>query len=201
LPKEATEVLRDSIAKKMMIVVGLVLCTVLLVGFDSRPGWGDPTGRVWYRGELVPIGVLLDEGIEPHCHDALGKGIVTCYESDEELAAATGWDVPGTDKAKVESLRSTGVSSIQPAATYYAVVYEAINYGGRNFYLVYDYNDFRAIYFNDITSSISIPWDAGTSRYYAAINYSGDSIPFSSSVADLRSYNFNDVISSARKGY
>jgi hypothetical protein len=180
----------------------LVLSTALLVGFEGQPVWGDPTGRVWYYGELVPFGTLLDKGIEPHCHDALGKGTVTCYNSNEELAAATGCDLPGVDKAAVEHLLATGaVSPLQSARSCYAVVYDAINYGGRNFCLEYDYNDFRAIYFNDITSSIEIPSGAGYSRYYAAINYSGDSRAFYSSVPDLRSYNFNDVISSARRGY
>jgi hypothetical protein len=187
----------------MLVVLGLVLSTALLVGFEGRPVWGDPTSRVWYYGELVPFGTLLDKGVEPKCHDLLGmgKGIV-CYDTNEELAAATGCDLPGVDRAEVEHLLATGaVLPVEPAASCYAVVYDAINYGGRNFCLQYDYNDFRAIHFNDITSSIAIPAGAGWSRYYAAINYSGTSWPFMSSVPDLRSYNFNDVISSARKGY
>jgi len=166
---------------------------------EPTPVWGNPSRPVWYYGELVPFGELLAKGIEPHCHDGLGSGVITCYDTNEELAAATGIDLPGVDKAAVQHLRTTGAVS-QVLCNYYSIVYEHINYGGRNFALCYDYNDFRSINFNDITSSIYIPYGAGYSTYFQHINYGGDKRSFNSSVSDLRDYDFNDVISSAYKG-
>jgi hypothetical protein len=92
--------------KTLLVILLLVLGAAVLVGFEGRPVWGDPTSRVWYYGELVPFGALLDKGVEPKCHDLLGmgKGIV-CYDSNEELAAATGCDLPGTDPTVVARLR------------------------------------------------------------------------------------------------
>lgn len=158
-----------------------------------------PYVPVWYYGRLVPFEELLNQGIQPHCHDGRGPGVITCYNTNEELAAATGLDLPGVDRAKVEQLRQTGtVLPIQ--CPYYAVVWEDTYYGGRNFALCYDYNDFRSINFNDLTSSISIPSGAGASTYFEHINFGGDRRTFSVSIPDLRLYNLNDAISSARRG-
>jgi hypothetical protein len=91
--------------KKAIVVLLLALIVVPLVGFDGRPAWGDPSGQVWYYGRLVPFGTLLDKGVVPHCHDGLGPGVLTCYDTNEELSAAIGVDLPGVDEAAVERLR------------------------------------------------------------------------------------------------
>ena len=155
---------------------------------------------VWYYGQLVPFEALLAQGIEPHCHDGRGPGIVTCYRTNEELAAATGLELPRVHPEAVETLRRQG-AVVPVACAYYAVVWEHTYYGGRNFALCYDYNDFRAINLNDITSSIWIPSGAGASTYFEHINYGGDRRTFTASVPDLTAYGFNDRISSARRGY
>lgn len=166
----------------------------------DAPSAGTAYAPVWYYGRLVPFEELLNQGIEPHCHDGRGPGVITCYNTNEELAAATGLDLPGVDRDRVEQLRRSG--AVLPAqCAYYAVVWQDIYYGGRNFALCYDYNDFRSINFNDITSSIFIPSGAGASTYFEHINYGGDQRTFTMSIPDLRAYNFNDVISSARRGY
>jgi hypothetical protein len=93
-------------SKTLLVILLLVLGAALLVAAKGDPVWGDPTGRVWYYGELVPFGVLLDKGVVPHCRDTLGMGMgIVCYDSNEELAAATGCDLLGTDPTVVARLR------------------------------------------------------------------------------------------------
>lgn len=195
--KEVISMFRNK--KKILVVLQLLISATLLVGFAGQPVWGSPSLPVWYYGELVPFGELLAEGIEPHCHDGLGPGIITCYDTNEELAAATGLDLRGADKAAVQHLRSTGAVP-EILCDYYSIVWQDINYGGRNFALCYDYNDFRTINFNDITSSIEIPSGAGYSTYFQHVNFGGDKRSFNSNVSDLRDYDFNDVISSSIEG-
>jgi len=166
---------------------------------SAPPPQGSSYVPMWYYGRLVPFEDLLKQGVEPHCHDGRGPGIITCYNTNEELAAATGLDLPGIDRTKVETLRRTG--AVAPAqCAYYAVIWEHIYFGGRNFALCYDYNDFRSINFNDQTSSIFIPSGSGASTYFEDINYGGGRRTFTTSIPDLRTHNFNDVISSARRG-
>jgi hypothetical protein len=90
--------------KALLVILLLVLGAAGLVGFEGRPEWGDPTGRVWYRGELVSIGVLLDTGVVPHCYNGPDGGVI-CWDTDEEVAAATGWDIAGADPVAVARLR------------------------------------------------------------------------------------------------
>jgi hypothetical protein len=154
---------------------------------------------VWYYGQLVPFEALLAQGIEPHCHDGQGPGVLTCYRTNEGLAAATGPKLPSARPEEAEALRRQG-AVVPVACAYYAVVREHAYYGGRNFALCYDYNDFRAINFNDIASSIWIPSGAGASTYFEHINDGGDRRTFTARVPDLTAYGFNDRISSARRG-
>ncbi|MCS7351636.1 hypothetical protein [Thermoflexus sp.] len=182
-------------------VVAVALGGLALIGLGAaaRPSWGDPAGPVWYYGRLVPIGERLARGVEPKCHDGLGPGILTCYDTNEELAAATGLDLPGVDRARVEQLRQSG-AVVPVGCAYYAVLWEHASYGGRNFVLCYDYNDLRSVHFNDIASSIFIPSGAGVSAYFEHINFGGDRRTFTVSIPDLQVYSFNDRISSARRG-
>lgn len=100
--------------KSILALMLLVVMSTFLVGFDGRSERGDLSRLVWYYGELVPFGVLLDNGVVPQCHDGLGPGIITCYDTREELAAATGVDLAGVDKAAVEQPRSTdAVAQVQ----------------------------------------------------------------------------------------
>lgn len=187
-------------AKQAIIVLLLALIVVPLVGFGGRAPWGDPSGRVWYYGKLVPFGTLLEKGLVPHCHDGLGSGVLTCYDTNEELSAAIGVDLPGVDEAAVERLRATG--AVAPAGTsFYSIVYEHVDFGGRNVALGADCDDFGKIFFDNITSSIQVLDGAGYSTYFMEPGYGQPSWLLDRSVADLRTAGCNDVISSARRGW
>ncbi|HXF68950.1 MAG TPA: hypothetical protein VNK89_04015 [Thermoflexus sp.] len=107
----------------MALAVGVV--ALLSLGAASRPAWGDPSRPVWYYGRLVPFGELLARGVVPHCHDGLGPGIITCYDTNEELAAATGLDLPGTDPVRVQALRNAMRTSPLPQGSPYVPVVES----------------------------------------------------------------------------
>lgn len=184
--------------KKGLFIVLLSLLSIIpLVGFEGRPVWGDPSRRVWHYGELVPLGVLLDQGVVPHCHDGSADGTLTCYDSKEELAAATGLDLPGADRSTIERLRSSGaVTVMQP--DYYACVYEHAGFTGRSCALSQPWDDFGVIGFDNITSSIFIPVGAGWSRYFEYPRFGGGSAAFDVSVDNLAPFGWDDMISSAK---
>ena len=186
--------------RKVIVVLLLLLIVSPLVGFKGHPVWGDPSGRVWYYGELVPFGTLLDKGVVPHCHDGLGSGVLTCFDTNEELSAAIGVDLPGVDSAAVERLRATGAVT-QADAAFFSILYEHIGFGGRSVALSADCDDLRKIFFDDITSSIEIPAGAGYSTYFLEPGYAGPNWIFARSVSDLRAAGCNDAISSARRGW
>lgn len=184
--------------RKVLIVVLSLLSIIPLVGFGGRSARGDLSQRVWYYGGLAPFSELLDKGVVPQCHDGSKEGILTCYNTAEELAAATGLGLPGVDLAAAEGYRAAGtVTPMQ--ATYYAVVYEHVGYGGSACALSLDLADFRIIEFDNITSSIWIPPDAGSSIYYEKINYGEPAWVFRTSIDDLSRAGCNDMISSARR--
>ncbi|MCS7251728.1 MAG: beta/gamma crystallin family protein [Thermoflexus sp.] len=160
---------------------------------------GTTSVPVWYYGQLLPLRELIEREIQPHCHDGRGPGVITCYNTNEELAAATGLDLPGVDRARVEQLRQSG-AVVPVACAYYAVLWEHAHYGGRNFALCYDYNDLRSVYFNDIASSIFMPSGAGVSTFFELTNFEGDWQTFNVSIPDLQFCSFDDRISSARRG-
>jgi hypothetical protein len=188
---------RDSLV--LTIVVLALVFTPLLISAAGRPEWGDPSKRVWYRGQLVPFGELLRRGVEPQCHDGLGPGIITCYDTKEELAAATGVDLAGVDQAIVEELRASGAVA-QVRGSWYACVWDGVGLTGRSFLLSSDYSNFREILFDNITSSIQIPAGAGYSSYFAGPQYGPPSMAFNATEPDLRIFGFDNMISSARKG-
>jgi len=185
--------------KRLLVVLLLALIVIPLLGFSGRPVWGDPSQRVWYYGELVPFGGLLDKGVVPHCHDWLGPGNLTCYDSNEEMTAATGVLLEGVDRAAVEKLRATGTVTMVPAS-YYATLWEHVGLTGRNVMLSGDCHDLGLVLFDNITSSIELPSGAGYSTYYVYPNYQGVNYAFAETISDLRPYGFNDVISSVQRG-
>ena len=184
--------------RRSLIVLLSLFSIIPLVGFDGRPARGDLSVRLWHYGELVPLGELLDEGVVPRCHDGSEDGILRCYNTKEELAAAVGFDLPGVDQATVERFRASG-AVISSQATYYAIVWEHPGFEGRACALSQDHPDFRAIAFDNMTSSIWIPAGAGPSIYYDNVNYVGPGWVFYASVDDLNRAGCNDVISSARR--
>jgi hypothetical protein len=187
--------------RKLVIVLLSVLSIVPLAGFGGPSPRGNLSQRVWYYGKLVPFSELLDKGVVPQCHDASKDGIPTCYNTPEELAVATGLELPGVDRAVVEASRTGGTLAITQA-TYYAVVYENAGYGGGAFALSQSLADFRTIMFDNITSSIFVPSGAGSSMYYENINYGGSGWLFNASIDDLSRAGCNDMISSAQRlGY
>lgn len=184
--------------KKLVIVFLSVLSIVPLAGFGGPSPRGDLSQRVWYYGKLVPFGELVDKGVVPQCHDGSKDGIPTCYNTPEELAVATGLDLPGLNRAAIERYRTANTLATTQA-TYYAVVYEHAGYGGSAFALSQSLADFRTIIFDNITSSIFIPTGAGSSMYYENVNYGGSGWLFSASIDDLSRTGCNDMISSAQR--
>lgn len=61
------------------------LLTGLGLGAATRPWWGD-----LHRTGLVSFGELLACGIDPKGHDDPGAGMLTGYDTVEELAAVPG---------------------------------------------------------------------------------------------------------------
>ncbi|NLT72762.1 MAG: hypothetical protein GXX94_01005 [Chloroflexi bacterium] len=181
-------------------IVVLIVASAFLVGFAGRPERGDLSTHVWYCGQRVPFGELLDRGVVPQCHDGMGRGIITCYDTKEELAAATGVGLAGVDRDEVERLRSSGtVAQVQGA--WYACLHNGIDLTGDSFLLMYDYANLRDVLFDNITSSIEIPTGAGYSSYYTDPDYAGISWAFYTTKTDLRPYGLDNVISSVRRGY
>lgn len=184
--------------RKLVIVFLSVLSIVPLAGFGGPSPRGNLSQCVWYYGKLVPFSELLDKGVVPQCHDGSKDGIPTCYNTPEELAAATGLELPGVDRAVVEASRTGGTLAITQA-TYYSVVYENAGYGGAAFALSQSLADFRTIMFDNTTSSILIPDGAGPSMYYEKVNYGEPAWAFYASMDDLSRVGCNDMISSARR--
>ena len=177
----------------------LIVASTFLVGFAGRSERGDLSKRVWYYGQLVPFGELLDEGVVPQCHDGLGPGVITCYDTKEELAAATGVGLAGVDKVVVERLRSASTVA-QVQGDWYACLHDGIGLKGDSFLLMYDYPDLKKALFDNITSSIEIPGGAGYSTYYADPGYGGINWAFCTTKNDLRPYGLDNMISSVRRG-
>jgi len=120
--------------------------------------WGDPAQRVWFEQRRIPFGEMWYQAKgRAFCHDGLGPGVITCYDTDEELAAATGIDLPGVDQAAVQHLRSTGAVPQVPG-NYYSVVYAAINYAGDRRSFDSSASDLRDYNFNDVISSARKDW-------------------------------------------
>jgi len=187
--------------KKLLIALLAALSIIPLAGFGGRSLRGDPSQRVRYYGQFVPFGELLDKGVTLQCHDGARDGTLTCYNTPEELAAATGLDLPGVDRTAVERYRSAG-AVIPMQATYYAVLYERAGYAGSACALSQNMPDLRVVQFDNITSSIFIPSGAGSSMYYENISYGGPGWLFSASIDDLNRAGCNDMISSAQRlGY
>jgi len=181
-------------------IVMLIVASVFLVAFAGRAERGDLSKRVWYHGQLTPFGELLDKGVVPQCHDGMGRGMLTCYDTKEELAAATGVDLTGVDRVAVEQLRSAGIVA-QVQADWYACLYDGLGLTGDSVLLWHDYTDLKEVLFDNITSSIEIPGGAGYSSYYADSDYGGSSWAFCTTKADLGPYGLDNMISSVRKGY
>jgi hypothetical protein len=181
-------------------IVVLIVASAFLVGFGGRAERGNLSKPVWYHGELVPFGELLDKGVVPQCHDGLGPGVITRYDTREELAAASGVDLTGVDTAAVERLRASGaVAEVQ--GDWYACLHDGIGLTGDSFLLWHDYADLKEILFDNITSSIEIPPVAGYSTYYAGPGYGAPSWAFYTTIRDLGPYGLDNMISSVRRGY
>lgn len=74
--------------KVSLILVVAALLVVLVAGWSFlRHSRGDPTVRVWYRQQRVPVGVLWALGRGRHCVEG-PDGALYCFDTPEERAAA-----------------------------------------------------------------------------------------------------------------
>lgn len=108
-PRQALRPLFSLSGKRIALLAGLVgLIALLLAGWLA---WQqlrtDPHALVWYRGHQVPASVLRIVNLGRHCCLAPDGGFY-CFDSEEELAAATGMLLPGIDPEAVKELRESG---------------------------------------------------------------------------------------------
>ncbi|MFJ3616301.1 hypothetical protein [Streptomyces hydrogenans] len=128
------------------------------------------TVRVEYKSVETTLGALQDEIGETHCHDAKGKGQLTCFATEREAdldllgrgglpaevakVTARKWGV-----AVPKQARSTGTAdATSAAATCHPWVtvrfYDYANAGGSSVNLYCDYPDLRAVGWDNKASSM-----------------------------------------------
>lgn len=195
---------------KMSAVLLLVSVTAIFL-MGAGPGGTDETQiMVYYYGQKVPMAQLTAKVESLSCDDHLGAGVLTCYNSFEELLKANNCQL-GKEGSVACAANNYGVSpssrggdsassptSYCPYNTLYATVFEHINYGGQNRAFYYDYNDFRSIGFNDMASSIRVTTSCAATLYQD-INYGGTSKYFNANHPDFTQISFNDKASSITK--
>jgi hypothetical protein len=166
---------------------------------------------VLYEGNMVSLAELEAKG-PTYCHDARGKGQLTCFATSQEgdLDLIRRGLMPLERAAQFEALGHTHLEAVDwepsspshpeqlsttSSSQCYTKLWSAIGYSGSWRVLCNDYNDLRSISFNDVTSSVEV-W-LYYPKFWSAINFSGTWIAPPSDVADLRDYYFNDEMSSA----
>jgi hypothetical protein len=118
---------------------------------------GDPTQMVWFGQQKLPFGVMWYQSKgRAFCHDGRGPGILTCFATAEELAAAIGLTLPGTEAKAIQCLLEEG--AVKPiSCAVYVVLYEHPDYQGRALALCHDVPDLKDVLFDSLTSSLWTP--------------------------------------------
>jgi hypothetical protein len=183
----------------LILVVACILFIILIAATDEKPI------VVSYYGEQTNLRQLESEIKTLSCDDHLGQGILTCYNTFEEMLQANNCKI-GSNRGEIfcgsDSLIGTKdtaadvVSTEGINGTLYATLWKDVYYEGSSRALYQDYNDLNSIYFNDETSSVTV---SSSTIIFRHVNfYQG--LPLYSSVDDLRDYNFNDETSSVARG-
>jgi DNA-binding winged helix-turn-helix (wHTH) protein len=105
-PKRRPHLLLTRRVKKIVLLTGLI---ILLVGgaYVWRQLPRDPRTVVWYHNHRVPLAVL--RVIQQGNYCTVGpNGTIYCFDTKEELAAATGLPMPGADPEAVRRLQESG---------------------------------------------------------------------------------------------
>lgn len=105
-PKRRPHLLLTRSAKRIVLLAGLV---ILLLGgaYVWRQLPRDPRTVVWYHNRRVPLAVLRVIQQGDYC--TVGpNGTIYCFDTKEELAAATGLPMPGVDPEAVRRLQESG---------------------------------------------------------------------------------------------
>jgi len=194
--------------EEMAVVMGEALPRVGSETSDDlqRPGaillvraeWGDPTQRVWFGQQKLPFGVMWYQTKgRAFCHDGRGPGILTCFATAEELAAASGLALPGTEAKAVQRLREEGM--VKPInCAVYVVLYEHPNYQGRALALCHDVPDLKDVLFDGLASSLWIP-PGQAALGYKAPAFAGSAHLFSQSLPSLTHLGLDKALHSIRR--
>lgn len=158
--------------------------------------WGNPMQRVWFGQQTLPFGVMWYQTKgQAFCHDMRGPGILTCYATAEELAAATGLSLPGTRAEIVQSLQNV----VEPVGrAVYVVLYEHSNYQGRALALCHDVPDLSDVLFGGLASSLWIPPGKAAVGFEAPI-LKGSAHLFSQSLPSLAPLGIDKALHSIRQ--
>jgi hypothetical protein len=181
------------------LVVTCILVLILVAATDEK------TIIVSYYGEEANLRQLESNIKTLSCDDHIGKGILTCYNTFEEMLQANNCKI-GSNRGEIfcgldslagkKDTTAEAESSKGINGTLYATLWKDVYYEGSSRSLYQDYNDLNSINFNDETSSVTV---SSSTTIFRHINfYQG--LPLYSSVDDLRDYNFNDVTSSVARG-
>ena len=158
--------------------------------------WGHPAQMIWFGQQTLPFGVMWYQTKgQTFCHDGRGPGILTCFATAEELAAATGLPLPGTKAEIVPSSQNVA----EPAGcAVYVVLYEHSSYQGRALALCYDEPDLRDVLFGGLASSLWIPPGKAAVGFEAPI-FRGPAHLFSQSLPSLAPLGMDKALHSIRQ--
>jgi DNA-binding winged helix-turn-helix (wHTH) protein len=161
-----------------------------------RAEWGNPTQRVWFGQQTLPFGVMWYQTKgQAFCHDRQGPGILTCFATAEELAAATGLPLPGT---KAEIVQPSQNVAGPAGCAVYVVLYEHSNYQGRALALCHDVPDLSDVLFDGLASSLWIPSGKAAVGFEATI-FRGSAHLFPQSLPSLAPLGIDKALRSIRQ--
>lgn len=158
--------------------------------------WGHPAQTIWFGQQTLPFGVMWYQTKgQAFCSDMRGPGILTCFATAEELAAATGLSLPGTKAEIVQS--SQNIMELASCAVY-VVLYEHSNYQGRALALCHDVPDLSDVLFDGLASSLWIP-PGKAAVGFETTTFRGPAHLFSQSLPSLASLGIDKALHSIRQ--
>jgi len=160
---------------------------------------GDPTQSVWFGQQKLPFGVMWHQTKgRAFCHDGRGPGILTCFATAEELAAAMGLTLPGTETKAIQRVREEG--AVNPiGCAVYVVLYEHPDYQGRALGLCHDVPDLKDVLFDGLASSLWVP-PGKAAVGFEAPTFAGPAHLLSQSIPSLTPLGLDKALHSIRQG-
>lgn len=95
------------LSTKRIVLLALLVVTLLAGIYVWRQLPRDPGAVVWYRSHRVPLAAFRIIKRGGYC-TAAPDGAIYCFDTQEELAAATGLPMPGVDPEAVRRLWESG---------------------------------------------------------------------------------------------